>query len=565
MYTTYGMFRHLMALPSRTLTARGLITYPDTETQELTSEHIISFRIADDAGSDLPLGGASASTLSLRLDNRENEWIPGGSILDTHTLDGAIIELEIGVEHPEYSETYPSVDGGAPDEEFEDSYDGGAPDEEFEEYLSGGVPDDYPSLEIYWANIGTYVCETPIITETIEIKGADYLGNYALEPFTDGLSYPQTIAQIITEACSQCGITLKSSSFVNSSKSIATKPIWLENITCRDIISYCACAGAGFARIDRDGLLEIVAFSDTPSYELDASRYIDLVKSTSYGAFNALNLINDGSTVRVATEAIDDTAHNSLTIQNNPLLDSSALTNMLASMTGLSFDSVKTTWQGDPTVMPGDVVAITDKDSNEYNLLVLKQSLDFNSSFRMVSENSIRTLTKANSKFMRVFTANGGLNAVALEGNVYIKAGENLHLAAGGVFTVDSGNFAIDEDGNVTITGTITANDGSIGGFTIGDTTISSDDLTLDSENNKLTLKNLALQNDTVITGWGSIRMSEGHGFAVSADEFIVYIDDDTSTDNRGLCLALDYNEFTIVPDAYFAADVSALTFTDRP
>ena len=97
MYTTTQAFRDLMAQPSRTLTARGRITFPDTTTQALTDEEISSIQITEDAGAHLPLGGVSASTVTLKLDNRNGEWNPGGSLLGSRTFDGAVVALEIGV------------------------------------------------------------------------------------------------------------------------------------------------------------------------------------------------------------------------------------------------------------------------------------------------------------------------------------------------------------------------------------------------------------------------------------------------------------------------------------
>lgn len=51
---------------------------------------------------------------------------------------------------------------------------------------------------------------------------------------------------------------------------------------------------------------------------------------------------------------------------------------------------------------------------------------------------------------------------------------DGVHIFTGGAFTVDSGNFAIDKDGNVTIRGTVTAEDGLIGGWKINPGSLSS-------------------------------------------------------------------------------------------
>ena len=51
---------------------------------------------------------------------------------------------------------------------------------------------------------------------------------------------------------------------------------------------------------------------------------------------------------------------------------------------------------------------------------------------------------------------------------------DGVHIFTGGAFTVDSGNFSIDKNGNVTIKGTVTAEDGLIGGWKINPGSLSS-------------------------------------------------------------------------------------------
>lgn len=51
---------------------------------------------------------------------------------------------------------------------------------------------------------------------------------------------------------------------------------------------------------------------------------------------------------------------------------------------------------------------------------------------------------------------------------------DGVHIFTGGAFTVDSGNFSIDKNGNVTVKGTVTAEDGLIGGWKINPGSLSS-------------------------------------------------------------------------------------------
>jgi hypothetical protein len=458
-----GMINTLMAFPSRALSTKGLIIYPDAATQALTAAEIIDWAVTENAGEHLPLGGASASTVRLRLDNRAGEWKPGGSILGVHTLDGAVIGIEIGAQHPEYSGSYDTIDGGLPTATYANTADGGSPGSSFSDVIDGGIPFNFPHVEWYWTRIGEYVVEKPKLTEmVVELAGSDYLANRAKKAFSDGLTYPRTVSQILQSACSQADITLKSASFPNASVNIPVKPLWDENTTCRDVISYVACVAGGFARIDRAGMLEIVPFDDTNDYSIGTDRYIDLERKTTFGSLNALTVFPHGTkenAVRVATDiGLEDTDQNSIAVQGNPLLryESAALTPLITGMFsvlgGLAFESAKVIWQGDPTLAVGDVLTVTDKGGSTCPILVLGQVMTFASGFGMTSENNMRTATSGAARNMRIFTPSGRLNATALEGDINIKAGENLNLMADSDINVNAGaNVNVNAGANVKV------------------------------------------------------------------------------------------------------------------
>jgi len=70
------------------------------------------------------------------------------------------------------------------------------------------------------------------------------------------------------------------------------------------------------------------------------------------------------------------------------------------------------------------------------------------------------------------YTIRSGI-AIELAG-IEVSGSKYVRIKSGGRFTVDSGNFDIDEAGNVSMTGRITAANGKIGGFDIGATRLSS-------------------------------------------------------------------------------------------
>lgn len=477
MYNTSAAFKTAMAQPSRELTARGMITFPDATTHALTPTEISKFTITENAGDHLPLGGVSASTLTLVLDNRLGEWEPGGSILGIKSLDGAIVELEVGVNNSGYE----------------------------------------------YANAGVFVIEKPVSQEQdaiITIKGSDYLANRALRAFSDTLTYPQTVLQVVTEACLQANITLKTAVFVNSTVSIPEMPVWDEDTTCRDVISYVACLAGGFARIDRNGELEIISFSnqaeglysqlldssfeivdgdlvwthpagytgpavtlvgsdlfideeniarlndgefqfigtfDGTNYYVHPNRYMKLTnQGVMFGAFNALSVYehgapNDYGATRIADDIdIIDNELNSVAVRGNPLLayGSTALTtlmtNMLTSLSRLEYYAASIEWQGDPSITCGDVVTISNLKGEAYNILITNQTLTFGPGFSMATGNRLNTAVvgKAKVENLRVFTPTGKLNAAALDGDINIRAGRKLNLLSDADMSIKTGaNF----------------------------------------------------------------------------------------------------------------------------
>lgn len=531
MYQTSARFRELMAQPSRTLTAKGIITYADNITQEITAEHISSVNVVEDAGQHLPLGGVSASTISIALDNRAGEWNHGGELLGEKSLDGAILSVKIGVLNPEYSPPENTAEGGYPDSVYTAYYDGGEPSTAYTETLDGGGPDDYKP-EYFWSDIGVFTVENTAGQEQqtlITLKGADALANKAMVPFIDALTYPTTIGGILESACLQADIPLKTSVFTNSTVVIGAAPVWGE-VTCRDIIGYVACCAAGFARIGRHGMLEIVtmrprverdidqaleavfelvdgdltvtipddytgpvfsivdgdlvvdregfgeiidgdlyitAFYDGENYYCSPSRYKTLDRQGSiFGPLNSLTVREYGApngygATRIAVDLdIEDNELNSIGIHGNPLLGydtawkDTIMASVLSELSGLSFTGGTLSWQGDPTLTAGDNLTVFDIKGNKLVMLVLNQTLIFGNGFGMVSGNKLNSKVQGAAKtaYMRVFTPTGKLNATALEGDINIKAGENLNLMADSDVNVNAGaNVNVNAGANVKV------------------------------------------------------------------------------------------------------------------
>lgn len=425
----------------RLLTVRGTLIYPDAGTQALTSAHISSFIVNEDAGRDVPVGAAPASSFELKLDNSSGQWEPGGSILGAHILDGAKAEIEIG--------------------------------------LWNGATYNY-------SDIGTYYIDDVQGQEhetLIRLKGSDAMVSLMSEYYADGAGdYPQTLGSLLTDVASVAGVTLESAVFTNSAVSIPAQPAWKNNLTCREAVGYIAACAGGIARFNRAGKLEITPLEKVSSRAVSTSVYKTIQKGdTFFGGLNTINVYAYGAPDGTAanryatTPATPDTSLNSINIKGNPILahGSTALATlgagMLSALTGLAFRGATFEWHGDPAVELGELCTVTDLSSTAIPILITKQTLRFAPGFTMNSGCAVTTSTKADAsgKLQKIFTPTGNLNAEALAGNIYVKAGEIMTLESDGIMNILSGGeMNIASGGKLTLA---SGNDVDIGADTLAD------------------------------------------------------------------------------------------------
>lgn len=116
------------------------------------------------------------------------------------------------------------------------------------------------SESIETVNKGTYTVVTPETYGTvISITAVDDMYK-ADRSYDSDLQYPATVGEILRDACLKCGISLLTTTFANSTKTVFSKP---EDVTYRQIIGYCAMFTAGNARVDVNNYLNIIPYDFT--------------------------------------------------------------------------------------------------------------------------------------------------------------------------------------------------------------------------------------------------------------------------------------------------------------
>ena len=110
--------------------------------------------------------------------------------------------------------------------------------------------------------LGVFTAERPNAPDTIQLDldCFDHMQKFEEDmpdKSTLGITYPVTLATLLQKLCDYVGVTLKTTTFINSTAKITSEPRDFESATMRDVLKWIAEAAAGNARFDRDGKLVI--------------------------------------------------------------------------------------------------------------------------------------------------------------------------------------------------------------------------------------------------------------------------------------------------------------------
>lgn len=300
------------ARTDRTLSIRGIITTNDGAQIQISDSDIVMYSLSAQIGAEgLPLGMTSSTSFTLEIDNTGRKYAP------SH-FDNAEVHMWLGL----------VTDG-----------------------------------EVEYTDFGTWYVESSSAPEqsvSIVLYGNDALNSKFSAVFVDDKAdYPTTIASLLTGVCTAAGIPLKNTDFPNAAVRISKMPEWPEEITLRDIVSYCAICAGGFARIDESGKLEILSFADGAEHSIGADLYKSFTRTGgSEFVFNCIEAKlseEDEEYTRFAIDAsIAGNATNTIQLDYNPLLTEAIVQSIVTELKGIAITAGELTWMGDPTVKCGD-------------------------------------------------------------------------------------------------------------------------------------------------------------------------------------------------------------------
>ena len=361
----------------RTLSIRGVITLANTNATQikLTADDVLSYTISESCGSDgFPLGSAESASYSLTINNVGKGYTP-------EQFDNAEVHMEIGLRGDDGKTVYSSF----------------------------GV----------W-----YVCDVsaPEQSVSIDINGYDALSTLFEADYADSASaYPTTLGSLAATICAAAGISLKTANFTNADVEIASMPEWQEELTLRAVIGYIAACAGGFARVDRNGKLEIVSYGSGESHVINSDIYTALTRSNGARfVFNALE-VKDASAeeetfIRYAIDENEtDSPVNTIRIEDNPLFSAGIAQLVKNSLAGIDITALSLGWVGDPAVQVGDKLIVTDTKGDAITTMINTQSLSFTGGLSAQSDCTLPTLNSTNSSS---YTSSG--NIIDSNGNIRV-------------------------------------------------------------------------------------------------------------------------------------------------
>ena len=276
-----------------------------------------------------------------------------------------------------------------------------------------GVATNDAGTAVTWLKKGMYVLSDPTTTPAImTLKGVDYMAKFDRK-YSGGMTFPRTLASIVQYCCSQCGVTLGTSTFNNSTYRIESNPFGNASITYRQILSYCAQIACCYARINVNGRLELKWYSKTAFDTGNEAQRHSVTKFSQGPVVNTEDVVITGVKV-IASDAADGTdgeeytygnAGYVLEIKDNPLIAYGKAQEVAAligaSVVGMRFRPGNASFLGDPTMEAGDAAILTDRKNNQYKEYVTNLTYSIGN-FASFSCDAVPALRKSADRYSRI-------------------------------------------------------------------------------------------------------------------------------------------------------------------
>ena len=238
--------------------------------------------------------------------------------------------------------------------------------------------------------LGTFVAERPNIvsTKTISVDAYDQMTLFEVDMPSDSalnLSWPSTLSNLFVKMCNYVGVNYVSSTFTNSTLSVASRPSAFSDATMRDVLGWIAEAAGAVAKFNRDGKLGMAWFN-TVDKTYNESSYSDF---TPYRY--ETKAVSKLSVRKGSSEHVTGSGSNAYLIKDNPFIGTNTNTaesniyNKLNSAP--TFHPASASLFTDWNIEAGDVVTVTN-DGTNYSMPMYNVRLSWSGDTKVEAEST---------------------------------------------------------------------------------------------------------------------------------------------------------------------------------
>ena len=299
-------------------------------------------------GEKLEVGTAIAAQLTLTLENGNGQY-------DSIAFEGAELFAEVGI--ADWTQSSPTVT-----------------------YVPCGyfTPDNQPRR-----------------LSTISITALDRMTKFDVVVDAEDLTFPTTIAGLVGQACTICGVTLAQSisGLVNASVAVTELPTVQGEITYRNLIQWCAGIMGTNAWFDWNGQLRFSWYNNVTGY---ASTTDNRYSSDLYEddlTVSGVEYTNDSGIAIV--EGTDDYA---IDLTGNAIagpLVATVLPPLNTALNGFTYRPFTAATVNAPYLWPMDIVTFTDKDGNDHTSALTNVAFGLNGTTALESKGMTYAINKA--------------------------------------------------------------------------------------------------------------------------------------------------------------------------
>lgn len=215
---------------------------------------------------------------------------------------------------------------------------------------------------------------------TIELKAIDNMINLDKPYSLSKLSYPATLYQIYVDICNVADVSIGTTNFINKDYIVNKRPEG--DLSLRDVLGYVAELTGSFARMNRNGALELKWYTPT-GLTLNPSNRFDFKPSDDLVRIKGIMATVEDKTYLSGNEdyAID--------LTENPLLQGgheTVLPNIFNKVKDTVFTPYESSWQGNMAIQAGDIVTQIDRDGKVYKTLVTNSTYKYRGASKLAAK-----------------------------------------------------------------------------------------------------------------------------------------------------------------------------------